>query len=338
MAAAGKNILVIGGSTFIGPALVESAVARGHKVTLFNRSISEPEMPPAATQTALLKAETVTGDRMTDLSKIAERSWDMVIDTCGYEPDAVDISTRFFSERATRYMFISSISAYQKFDRPGLTEDAPLRTLPENGPADYGALKAACEKVVQLSLGQRALIVRPGLIVGPLDPTDRFTYWIHRIAEGGKVVAPGRPDAPVQFIDVRDLADWMIHLTELESSGTFHVTGPSDLLTMQSFLEECRNVINRDVEFVWVSEADLVELGAKPWTQLPLWIPDSEEEARYMRSIDCGKAQATGLKIRPLRDTISDTASWHATRTLEGGELKAGLTPDFEQLILTSKS
>ena len=334
----GKKILVLGGSTFIGPALVESAIKRGHEVTLFNRGVSQPESPPQSAIEALGKAENVIGDRQENLDRLSDRSWDMVIDTSGYEPESVEIAARFFSERTSRYMFVSSISAYEKFDRPGLTESTKLRELPEDGPADYGSLKAACEKIVQLTLGQRALVVRPGLIVGPLDPTDRFTYWIHRVAEGGPIVAPGRPDAPVQFIDVRDLAQWMVQLTEQESNGIYHVTGPDYVLTMQDFLEECRRLLNKEAEFVWVNEENLVELGAKAWTQLPLWIPDSEEEARFMRSIDCSKALNKGLKIRPLRDTISDTASWHSTRTLDGGELKAGLTPDFEQMILAAKS
>jgi 2'-hydroxyisoflavone reductase len=333
-----KKILVLGGSTFIGPALVESAIKRGHEVTLFNRGVSQPESPPQSAIEALSKAENVIGDRQENLDRLGDRSWDMVIDTSGYEPESVEIAARFFSERTSRYMFVSSISVYEKFDRPGLTESTKLRELPEDGPADYGSLKAACEKIVQLTLGQRALVVRPGLIVGPLDPTDRFTYWIHRVAEGGPIVAPGRPDAPVQFIDVRDLAQWMVQLTEQESSGVYHVTGPDYVLTMQDFLEECRRLLNKEAEFVWVNEENLVELGAKAWTQLPLWIPDSEEEARFMRSIDCSKALSDGLEIRPLRDTISDTASWHSTRTLDGGELKAGLTPDFEQMILAAKS
>lgn len=333
-----KRILILGGSTFIGPALVETAIARGHQVCLFNRGQSGPESPSESAQEALEKAEIIKGDRLTDLNRLSDRSWDMVIDTCGYEPETVELSASFFCDRAVRYLFVSSISAYEKFDKPGLTESAALRELPSTGAADYGALKAACEKAVQLTLGQRALIIRPGLIVGPLDPTDRFTYWIHRVSEGGRIVAPGRPDAPVQFIDVRDLADWMIHLAEQEASGVYHVTGPEKVLTMQEFLEECKSVVNKDVETVWISEDVLVDLGAKAWTQLPLWIPDSEQEARYMRSIDCSKAKAAGLKIRNLRDTISDTAAWHGTRIIDGGELKAGLTPDFEQLILASKS
>lgn len=331
-----KNILVLGGSTFIGPALLEAGNARGHNITLFNRGRSFPESASPEVRQLMQNAESIQGDRMTDLALLAERQWDMVIDTCGYEPDAVDISTRFFNERTRRYMFISSISAYESFDRPALTEEqAVLRRLPEEGPADYGALKAACEKVVELVFGSRALLIRPGLIVGPHDPTDRFTYWIHRVAEGGNLVAPGRKNAHVQFIDVRDLADWMLLLSEREQlHGEFHVTGPGDLLTMERFLDECRRILNPAAKFIWVSESILHDLGAKPWTQLPLWIPDSEEDARFMRSIDCSKARRAGLKIRPLGDTISDTASWHQTRTLEGGELQAGLTPDFEEMIL----
>lgn len=330
-----KNILVLGGSTFIGPALLESGILRGHKLTLFNRGRSFPENASPKVQELMQNAETIHGDRMTDLELLADRSWDMVIDTCGYEPEAVDISTRFFNERTTRYMFISSISAYENFDRPGLTEEqAFLRKLPAEGPADYGALKSACEKVVELVFGPRALIIRPGLIVGPHDPTDRFTYWIHRVVEGGDIVAPGRKNAHVQFIDVRDLGAWMILLTEKEQeNGEFHVTGPGDLLTMERFLDECKSILNPKAKFSWVSESVLQDLGAKPWTQLPLWIPDSEKEARFMRSIDCSKARKAGLKIRPLSDTIFDTATWHRTRTLEGGELQAGLTPDFEQMI-----
>jgi 2'-hydroxyisoflavone reductase len=216
-----------------------------------------------------------------------------------------------------------------------MTEHAPARLLPLNAEQDYGSNKAYCEKVVSDIFGARALIIRPGLIVGPHDPTDRFTYWPCRISRGGRVLAPGREDRRIQFIDVRDLSEWIIRLVEAKISGTFSATGPGFVYTMKLLLHECQQLTNVESQLVWVSDETLLESGVTPWTEMPMWIPDSDTEFRGFMQVDCNKAQNTGLSYRTPSETISTILAWDADRKDPNYVPKAGMDPSKETEILS---
>src|SRR5512136_1410936 len=216
------NLLIIGGTRFVGRHLVEYALARGHTLTLFNRGQSNPDLFP--------RVEQLHGDRAADLSLLQDRSWDAVIDTCGYVPRIVRLSAQTLAGRTDRYVFISTVSVYAQDNPRGMDENAPLaalkdETIEEITSETYGGLKALCEKAVEAVYPNRALIIRPGLIVGPYDPTDRFTYWPWRTAQGGEVLAPGNPDQPQQIIDARDMARWIVQMVEAKRTGVFNAVG-----------------------------------------------------------------------------------------------------------------
>src|SRR4051794_32092560 len=266
------RLLVLGGTQFLGRALVDEALDRGHDVTLFNRGVTRPELYPGV--------ERRVGDRDGGLDVLAEGEWDAVVDTSGYLPRIVRASAELLAPRVGRYVFVSSISAYADVSGPGVGEDAPTARLEEEteefrGPA-YGALKALCEEAVQDVYGDRATIVRPGLIVGPWDPTGRFTYWPVRIAEGGDVLAPAPPDAPVQVIDVRDLGAFCLHLAENDTHGVFNATGPQEPLTIEAVLGECVRVAASETRLHWTSPDWLLEQGVGEWMELPLWLASPE--------------------------------------------------------------
>jgi 2'-hydroxyisoflavone reductase len=323
------NILIIGGTRFLGRHLVDSAITRGHQITLFNRGKSNPNLFP--------DIETIIGDREHDLDKLAGRTWDAVIDTCGYVPRIVRESAVGFERSVGRYVFISSISTFADFSKVGMNESDPVGKMENESVEEitgetYGPLKALCEKTILDLYGERALIVRPGLIVGPHDPTDRFTYWPVRVARGGEVLAPDRAEAPTQIIDVRDLADFTIKLIEEEASGIYNATGPNYVLTMGKLLETCKQVSGSDAEFKWASVEFLNEHNVAPWSDLPAWIPDDEEHQGFAR-MDVSKAINAGLKFRPLEDTVRDTLEWANTRPADH-EWHAGLKSEREQELL----
>ncbi len=323
------RILVLGGTVFLGRHTVELALGRGHEVTIFNRGQSNPGLFPGI--------DAIHGDRETDLDRLAGRSWDAVIDTSGYLPRVVGASARTLAGSAPHYTFISSISAYARLAEPGLDEEAPLEELSEPGSEDvgkhYGALKALCEREVQAAYPAGALVIRPGLIVGPHDPTDRFTYWAARVAEGGDVLAPGDPDRQVQVIDARDLAAWNLDLVERGVTGVFNATGPDERLTMGAMLEGCRETAGSDASFTWVGEEFLLERKVAPWSALPLWLPWSSEESRGMLAVDVSRARGAGLQFRPLEETARDTLAWHRTRG-ESHEWRAGMARERERELL----
>ena len=319
------HILLIGGTRFLGRHLVEAALTRGHEVTLFNRG---------KTNAALFTgAEKLVGDRKSDLNVLQGRRWDAAIDTCGYVPRVVSASAETLSHSVDHYTFISSISVYADFSQPGMNETAPLAALPDETVEEvtnetYGALKALCERAAEKAMPGRVLNVRPGFIVGPHDPTDRFTYWPYRVAQGGEVAAPGTPGDPVQFIDVRDLADWIVRMVETGKTGAYHATGPDHLLTMQRFLDTCKDTTKSDARFTWISEAFLAQREAE--ADFPIWVPASEAGGA---TIDCAKAITDGLTFRPLADTILATLEWNATRPA-GFEHRAGLSTEQETALL----
>jgi 2'-hydroxyisoflavone reductase len=297
------KVLILGGTRFLGRHLAEIAVAEGHDVTLFNRGQSADA--PAS-------MESLKGDRDGGLDVLRGRTWDAVIDTCGYVPRVVRASAELLSGSVGHYAFVSSLSALADATVPGQTEDAAVRkledeTVEEVSGETYGGLKALCERAVEDVFPRHALVVRPGLIVGPHDTNDRFPYWPRRIARGGEVLAPGTPGAPLQFIDVRDLAAWTLQLTLAGTAGTYHATGPERPLTLGHFLETCTKALDAAPELTWVEESFLLAQGVAPFSEMPLWLP---EEAAGFQTNDCSKAIGAGLTFRPLEQTIRDTYEW----------------------------
>jgi 2'-hydroxyisoflavone reductase len=310
---------------------VAAALARGHTVTLFNRGEHNAELFP--------EAEKLRGNRDGGLDVLKGRRWDAVVDPSGYFPRLVSASAELLADAAGHYTFISSLSVY-KLPYPGvLDESAPVETLPADQQATeeitgetYGALKVLCEQAAERAFPGRTLILRPGLIVGPNDPTDRFTYWPTRVARGGEVLAPDDPRRTVQFIDVRDLAEWSLDLVEAGATGTYNATGPRQPLTFEALLEACVAATGSEARFTWVDEATLLAHNVEPFTELPLWVP---AELKDFDRFDCSKAFAAGLSIRPLADTLQATLAWDATRPA-GQPRRNGLKPEREAEILAA--
>ena len=325
------RMLVLGGTRFLGRHVAEHAVVRGHDVTLFHRGKSLPEGVPGAA--------TIIGDRSSDLHRIAGR-YDAVVDTCGFFPRDVTASCRYVrsSSPDAAYVFISSINAYRDDCPPGADESAPVwdaadADATEITPENYGPLKALCERTVSEAFAERATIVRPGLIAGPYDGTDRFTYWVRRVAGGGKILVPGLPQRRVQLIDARDLAEWIVALLQARRSGTFNAAGPGHVLTMGALLDECRDELSSEAEFAWASEAFLCEHEVAPWTEMPLFVP--EEEGQGWDTISSARAVAAGLAYRPLRTTVRDTWEWDRGRD-QSAPLKSGITAEREAALLAA--
>jgi len=300
------NLLVLGGTKFLGRHVVDAALGGGHEVTVFTRGRTNPELFP--------DVERPRGDRDGQLDALAGRQWDGVVDTSGYVPRVVRQSAELLHDAVERYVFVSSISVYADFSQP-IDESTPTAELAdatsENVEADYGALKAACERVVEELYGERSARVRAGLIVGPFDPTDRFTYWPRRIAAGGQVLAPGSPGAPVQFVDARDLARWLVRLALAGPGGTFNATGPGEPLSFGELLERTRAALGSAADIRWVDEQRVLDAGVQPWSELPLWLPGTDYAG--MARADVGRAVAAGLRFRPLEETVADTLAWDRT-------------------------
>ena len=308
------RLLILGGTKFLGRAVAEAALARGHELTLFNRGETNPELFP--------EAERLRGDRTVDLSALEDREWDAVIDPSGYVPAAVRATAELL-QRTGRYVFVSSISVYADFSS-GPDEESPVAEL-GHAPADelaadysnYGPLKALCEAEVERVLGERSLVVRPGLIVGPHDPTGRFTYWARRLARGGETLAPAPPARRVQFVDVRDLAEWIVAAVERDLAGTYNATNEGvpwgELLA--------------GADVTWVPDEFLQEHDVGEWMELPLWIADPALAG--LHATDVSRAVAAGLRFRPLPETIAGAAEAPA---VEG----VGLTPKREAALLST--
>jgi 2'-hydroxyisoflavone reductase len=284
------------------------------------------------------EAEHLTGDRDGDgLSVLKDRTWDAVIDTCGYIPRVVRQSAELLADGAARYLFISTISVYADFKTPGQDETAPLGVLQDPDTEEitgetYGPLKVECERAVEALFPGRALIIRPGFIVGPYDPTDRFTYWPRRVAAGGDVLAPGSADQPMQVIDARDLADWTLAMLEAGATGAYNATGPDYGLTLGAMLETCRVAGGSDARLHWVSDGFLQDNEAASTRLLPFYVPASSEMPGLMTA-SVAKALAEGLTFRPLAETIQDTLAWDRTRPADV-PLKVGMSSEQEQELL----
>jgi 2'-hydroxyisoflavone reductase len=334
------KLLILGGTRFLGRHLVAAALQRGHEVTIFHRG-TQPFAVPGV--------ETITGDRHGELAELRGRRWDVVIDTSGQLPRTVRAAAEVLSEVVDRYVFISTQSVYANVGVRGVDETHPVKSLTDeeleqaNGidtsghpsyGALYGGLKALCERAAEEVMPGRVLTVRPGLIVGPYDYTDRFTYWVMRVARGGEVLAPGRPQRPVQFIDARDLAEWTVAMAEQKQHGVFNANSPANKMTMEDVLEQCQSSSGSETTFTWVAESFFHEERVMAWSEMPLWLPeeDAPQLAGFM-FVNCDRAFAAGLHIRPLSETIADTLEWART-DLDNQPLKAGIDAEREQLLL----
>jgi len=326
-----KRLLILGGTAFLGPEIVAAAREAGYTITLFNRGKTHPELFP--------DLEKLRGDRNGDLESLKGRRWDVVVDTSGYVPRHVRDSAMLLKDAVQQYVFISTISVYSDNSKPGMDETTPVGTLDDptvekvTGET-YGPLKALCEKAAEEAMPGRVTVIRPGLIVGPGDPTDRFTYWPVRISRGGEVLAPGSPSDPVQVIDVRDLAEWTVRCARERSTGVFNATGPKKEMSMGTMLGACKKASRSDAALVWADAAFLEEQKVGAWTDMPCWVPPTADMAGFSR-VSCARAIAKGLTFRPIAVTVKDTLAWWKTQPKERtASLKAGIKPEREAEVL----
>ncbi len=327
------RLLILGGTLFLGRHVTETALERGHSVTLFNRGQHNADL--------FSGVEKLRGDRDGDLAALEGRRWDAAIDVHGRVPRIVRASAALLALNVGHYTFISTTSVYGDQSIRNMDEDAPLATIADPSVEDptgpnYGPLKALCEQAVEAALPGRALIVRSGLIVGPHDPTNRFTYWPRRVAQGGDVLAPDGPAHPARFIDARDLAAWVVRMIESGATGTYNARGPNETLTFGELLDTCKTITGSDARFVWVDEQFLLDAGVRPYTELPLWIPNLPERAGFY-SVNSGKAIAAGLTFRPVAETIRATLAWDATQPPDAPR-PCGLHPNRERELLAVAS
>jgi 2'-hydroxyisoflavone reductase len=338
LAAKPLKILVLGGTKFLGVHIVELALRRGHTVTLFNRGKTNTDLFP--------QLEHLKGDRDAQLDSLKGHKWDAVIDDSGYFPRHVKLSAELLAPNVQRYLFISSVSAYASLAHPN-TEDSPLGKLDDESVESldngaYGPLKALCEKAAETAMPGRVAVVRPGLIVGPRDPTDRFTYWPARAARGGDMACPGTPKDRVQFIDSRDLAVFLLALVEKQTVGTFNAISPPGMFSIGDVIKASTVAANAMVKpmppprAVWIPAGFLDAQKVQPWSDMPVWVPESGDYAG-MPETSVAKALKAGLTIRPIQTTVNDTLTWHLQRPeAERAKLAAGLTPEREQALLTA--
>jgi 2'-hydroxyisoflavone reductase len=326
------NLLVIGGTRFVGRHLVEEAQQRGHDITLFNRGQSNADLFPDITH--------IRGDRDVprDLAQLSAQSnasaWDAVIDTCAYFPRQVREVLEVIPKDA-HYVFISSISVYANQDIPHQPEDAELLKLDPDTPEEvtgetYGGFKVLCEQQAQTQA--KCLIARPGVIVGPHDPSDRFSYWPWRVAKGGQMLAPRGPELPCQFIDARDLARWTLDMLAEGQTGIYNLVNAAGNITLGDVLTTSQQLTQSDATFTWVDEDFLQAQEVAAWSELPMWLPG--DVSNFMR-VSNKAAQEAGLVTRPLTDTISDLLTWRETLP-EDYQLSAGLTIDRENVLLNN--
>lgn len=328
------KVLVIGGTRFLGRAIVSEALARGAEVTTFTRGVSGE--PPA-------EVEALHGDRA-DESAVAQlrgRSFDIVVDTCGFVPSVVGLTAAALADTAAHYAFISTINVYPDWPEQPITADSRVWDCPPDAteaPADltdagpYGYLKAGSERAVEQHFGERSTQVRSGLLVGPNDNSGRLTYWIRRIAQGGRVAAPGNPDQHLSVIDVRDMAAWIL---DHHPSGAFNLSGPPDMTTYGETFTAIAAATASDAELVWIPESIIESQEVQPWVELPLWLPSTEKNAF---AVDVEPALAAGLRIRPIADTVADTWAWQRAADLKSDNPRGatGLPPEKEAALLAA--
>ena len=341
-AAKPMRILILGGTGFTGPFQVKYALSRGHKVTVFNRGKTHPgELPK--------EAEQLIGDRNGQLDALKGRQWDVLIDNPTTLPVWVRDAAQILKGNVDRYVFISTISVYSDNSKPGMDESGPLAkyegtdamketqaTMRASNFRLYGPLKVLSEAEAEKWFPGKALIIRPGLIVGPGDESDRFTYWPVRVDRGGEILAPGNPTDPVQFIDARDLGEWTIRMVEQGTTGIFNATGPKSTLTMQGMLDGIKKVTKANSTFTWVDADFLAAQKVSPWSDMPVWIPPRGEEAGFSK-ININKAVSKGLTFRSVPDTTQATLDWFKKQSAERqAKLRAGITAQRETEVLAA--
>lgn len=332
-----KSILILGGTGFLGPHVVTAALARGHSVTLFNRGKTRPELFP--------EVEKLRGDRDGQLEALHGRTWDACVDTSGYVPRIVKMSAELLAPNIKHYIFISTVSVYASGAPVGADEDAPLQTIDDptsedvkgNNFKNYGALKALCEKAAEAAMPGRVANIRPGLIIGPGDPTGRFTHWPTRLAEGGEVLCPGDGSTPVQYIDGRDLGEWLVHLIEQGTVGTMNALGPERRITMKEVIDACNAAGGNKGTPVWVDSDFLAKHDVMPWAEMPMWIPNEGDEIGFGTTSNA-RALKAGLTFRPIGDTAKDTLAWLETLPdpLEQKFRSSGIQRDKEDKVLAA--
>lgn len=356
----GRNlkILVLGGTGFLGPAFVEAARARGHTLTLFNRGRTEKRKEEVYGEPVFPDIEKIYGNRdplkhaveedptspkgLTGLE--GDRTWDAVFDTSGYVPRIVRASAELLKGRVAHYTFISTVSVYKENSQPGGDESREIGTIPDTTVEEmgasfenYGPLKALCEQAAESVFPGKTLRIRPGLICGPGDPTDRFTYWPVRIAKGGDVLAPGEPIDPIQIIDVRDLAEFALRCIEAGTVGVYNALGPEKGLTIGGLLDACKAVAFSDATFHWADAAFLAEHGVAPWAHMPVWIPPIGDTAGF-HTWKTGASERAGLTFRPIADTCKATLDWwnKLPEKRRTDPMRAGLTAEREKEVLAA--
>lgn len=336
------KILIIGGTKFLGRHLVDAALQNGHEITLFNRGKKYADE-------AISDVEQIHGDRNSDLDKLSGRTWNAVIDTCGYLPQTVKTSAEFLKDKVSQYVFISSGSVYTEITEPNYDETTKTATLSDEQRKEvekidpkgeltgavlgenYGALKFLCEEAAESVMPDRVLNVRAGMIVGAFDWTDRFNYWVMRVAKGGEVLAPGTPENALQLIDARDLSEWIIRMIEENETGIFNVTSKPYEITFEKMLDAMKSASESNAEFTWVDEKFLTENNVAPWSDMPFYLPESDENFRHFLTMNVNKALAKGLKFRPLEETITGVFNW---RKSQDEEMKAGISIEREKELL----
>ena len=303
------EILVLGGTQFVGRSIVKAFLDHGHSVTLFHRGLTQPYL--------FAGIRRILGDRTQEsaLQPLTAHRWDAVIDVCGYHPLEVEKSVRMLANVTASYLFISSVSVYRDLSMPGLTETSPTAKLRKgvdpfaDDPTTYGARKSLCERVVESRYGDRSLIVRPGVLVGPYEVSGRFAYWLQRLFDGGEVLAPAVAATPMQFLDARDLAEWIVRMVEQRNMGLYNAVGPAQPFSFGGFLQLAQRVIGVPAEITWASEAFLLKNGVQPWSELPLWTPTA---LLGVQEVNGNKARNYGLVVRGLEETVGDTLDWMA--------------------------
>ncbi len=328
----GLRILILGGTAFLGPAIVREAQRRGHMLTLFNRGKTNPGLFP--------DVEKLKGDRKGELDALRGRKWDAVIDTSGYVPRHVRLTAELLAEATAHYVFISTVSVYPDADTKDTDEMSPVSRLDDPSTekvtgATYGALKALCEEAAEAAMPGRVTNIRPGLIVGPEDPTDRFTYWPVRVSRGGEVLAPGKPAYAIQVIDVRDLGEWIVRIVEAKTFGVMNAIGPAAPLPMGDVLAACREAAGSDATFTWVDETFLEAEKVRPWSDMPAWMPPPKGQSQTP-VVSHARAVKAGLTFRPMKTTAADTLAWRKASRGPEYRLRTGIAPEREAAVLAA--
>ncbi|MEV6866629.1 NAD-dependent epimerase/dehydratase family protein [Streptosporangium subroseum] len=325
--------LILGGTKFLGRVLAEEALRRGHDVTTFNRGASGDDVPGV---------DAIRGDRTSenDLAALAARGpWDTVVDTSGMTTSMVEGSTSALVDAVDRYVFVSTVNVYKGWPTDPLDDESPVRDYTPVGPAgesdadEYGRLKAGCELAVTTAYGERATLLRPSVILGPHEYVGRIPWWLSRIQAGGRVLAPGRPEWPIQPIDVRDVAAFALNAAERNLAGSYNLAAPIGHSTFSAFLTACRDVTGADVELIWVDDAFLREHGVPEWVGLPLW-----RDYQGTWHMETARARAVGLTCRPLEETVADTYAWLRSGAVVSSERSAelGITREREAELLAT--